>query len=148
MRYNYFEDDVQGSVKALVSGCTTLRMLELGTTGMTLSALKAISEDILKSETLVVFLAKSVYGKVSNEVKLPVNQRIQENIRQLYGGIDVARFDAQEKRWLISPEDVRLIDSAYRNRDAGLARRGQLNLEKVWQDGMETVNSVMNVDES
>ena len=43
---------------------------------------------------------------------------------------------------------MRLIDSAYRNRDAGLARRGQLSLKKGWQDGMETVNSVMNADDS
>lgn len=148
MRYNYLEDSVRDSVKALVSGCTTLRMLDLGTTGMTLSALKPISEEVLKSKTLVVFSAKSVYGKVPKEVKGPVNKHIQENIRQLYGGIDVTRFDAEEKRWLISPKDVRLIDSAYRNRDAGLARRGQLNLEKVWQDGLETVNSVMNADDS
>ena len=73
---------------------------------------------------------------------------MQGNIRQLYEGINVTHFDAEEKRWLISPKNVRLINSAHRNRDAGLARRGQLNLEKVWQDGLETVNSVMDADDS
>ena len=87
-----------------------------------------------------------MYNKVAASVKLPVNERIKENIQQLYRGIDAARFDAGEERWLISPKDVRLIDSAYRNRDTGLARRGQLGLKKVWQDGMETVNDVMNAD--
>ena len=70
----------------------------------------------------------------------------KENIQQLYGGIDAARFDVGERRWLISPKDVRLINSAYRNRDTGLARRGQLILKKLWQDSMETVNDVMNAD--
>ena len=50
--------------------------------------------------------------------KLPVKERIRENIRLLYGGVDDAFFDAEEKRWLISPKDVRLIDSAYQNRVA------------------------------
>ena len=147
MRYNYLEDDVGDIVKALVSSCTTLRMLELGMTGMTLSALESISKEVVKSKALVVFSAKSVYGKVSTKVKLPVKERIQENIRLLYGGVDDAFFDAEEKRWLINPKDVRLIDSAYRNRDARLARRGQLVLEKVWQDDMETVNGVMNASD-
>ena len=146
MRYNYLEDDVVDSIKGLVSNCKTLRMLELGMTGMTLSALESISEEVVKSETLVMFSAKSVRSKVSTQVKLPVKERTKENIRQLYGGIDIARFDAEEKRWLISPKDVRLIDSAYRNRDSGLARRGQLVLKKLWQDDMETVNGVMDAD--
>ena len=63
MRYNYLEDDVTDSVKALVSNCKTLRMLELGTTGMTLSALESISEELTKLETLVIFSAKNMYGK-------------------------------------------------------------------------------------
>ncbi len=148
MRYNYIEDDAADSVKALVLHCKTLRMLELGTTGMTVFALESISEEVVKSESLVVFSANSVYGKISTATKLLVNERIMENIRRSYRGIEVARFEAEEKRWLISSKDVRLIDSAYRNRDAGLARRGQLILKKVWQDRMETVNGVMNTGAS
>ena len=117
-------------------------------TSIALSAPESISEEIVKSKTLVVFSAKSVYIEVSTKAELPVNERIQENIRQLYRGIDVARFDAEEKRWSISSKDVRLIDSACRNRDAGLARRGPLRTKKGWQDGIETVNSVMNADDS
>ena len=94
----------------------------------------------------MVFSVKSVYNKIAASVTLPVNERIKENIRRLYGGIDAARFDAGERSWLISPKDVRLIDSAYRNRDKGLARRGQCILKKVWRDGMKTINGVMNAD--
>ena len=115
---------------------------------MTLSALESLSKEVVKPETLVAFSANSVYNKISARVKLSVNERIQEYVRKLYGGIDVARFDAEEKRWLISPKDVRFIDSTYRNRDAELARRRQLILKKVWQDGMETVNGVLNADDS
>ena len=147
MRYSHLEGDVGDGVVALVSICTSLRMLERGMTGMTLSALESISKEVAKSKTLVVFSAKSVYGKVSSKVKRPVKERIQEDIRLLYGGVDDAFFDAEEKRWLISPKDVRLIDSAYRNSDAQLARRGQLVLEKVWQDGMETVDGVMSASD-
>ncbi|KAF6233284.1 hypothetical protein HO173_008575 [Letharia columbiana] len=82
IRYNYLGDDVVDSVKVLVSSCETLRMLELGTTGMTRSALESISEEVVKSETLVVFAPKSVYNKVSTRVKLSVNERIKENVRQ------------------------------------------------------------------
>ena len=146
MRYNYLEDDVVNSVKMMVSTSQALRMLDLGTTAMSLPALESLYEEISNSKTLVVFSAKSVYNKVAASVNLPVNARIEENIQRLYGGIDAARFDAGKRSWLISPKDVRLIDSAYRNRDTGLARRGQLVLEKVWQDGMETVNDVMNAD--
>lgn len=86
----------------------------------------------------MVFSVKSVYDKFLIEVKLLVNNRIEENVRRLYGWID------EEKRRFISLKDVRLIDIAYRNKDAGLARRGQLALKKIWQDGTETVNGVMN----
>lgn len=85
MRYDYLGDDVVDSVKAQVSSCETLRMIELGTTGMTQSALESISEEVVKSETLVVFSAKSVYNKVSTRIKLSVNERIKENVRQPYG---------------------------------------------------------------
>ena len=43
-------------------------------------------------------LIATLHNKISARVKLCVNERIQENVRQLYGGIDVARFNAEEKR--------------------------------------------------
>ncbi|KAK3073705.1 hypothetical protein LTR53_004463 [Teratosphaeriaceae sp. CCFEE 6253] len=54
-------------------------------------------------------------------------------------GVDYVRFDAEHKRFLVSPTDVRFIDSVYRNRDAGAARRGLKTLEKWWKDGDETL---------
>ena len=76
-------------------------MLELGITGMKLWPLESNSKEVVRSKTLVVFSAKSMYGKVSTKVKLPAKEYIQENVRLLYGGVDDAFFDAEEKRWLI-----------------------------------------------
>ena len=70
MRYIYLEDDVVDSVKIIVSTCQTLRMLDLGTTAMSLSALESLYEKISNSKTLVVFSAKSLYNKVAASVKL------------------------------------------------------------------------------
>lgn len=113
---------------------------------MSLPALANLAEVVAKSENLVVFGAKSIYGKVDPAIKSQVNTQIEANIERLYG-MSVDEFAAKEKRWLISPKDVRLIDSGYRNRDAGLARRGMLQLKKVWEDGMEIVNGVMHADD-
>jgi len=114
---------------------------------MTLPALADLAEVVAQSETLVVFSAKSLHGKVPPETKTPVQAQIKGNVERLYG-TSVDEFAAGEKRWLISPRDVRLIDSGYRNRDAGLARRGLLRLKKVWEDGMETVENVMHADDA
>lgn len=119
VRYNWLEDGTVESVKSLMANCKTLRLLELGTSAMTLPALELLAEEVIKSKNLVVLNAKSVCGKVYHGTKLQANERLKDNIQQLYC-TDVAHFDAEEKRWLISPRYVRLIDSGYRNRDMGL----------------------------
>jgi hypothetical protein len=53
-------------------------------------------------------------------------------------------WHADEKRWLVNDKtDVRKIDSVYRNRDAGLARRGLIKLEKWWDEDDDTLKEVM-----
>lgn len=47
MRCKFIEDDAGDSVEALVSSCTTLRILELGLTGIKLSALELNSKEII-----------------------------------------------------------------------------------------------------
>lgn len=63
------------------------------------------------------------------------------NVHREYG-VDYDEFEAGGKRFLMSPQDVRLIDSVYRNRDSGKARRGLMRLEKVWAEGDETLKMV------
>lgn len=53
-------------------------------------------------------------------------------------------FLTDQKRWLTSDKtDVRKIDSVYRTRDVGLARRGLIRLNKKWDEGDETLREVM-----
>lgn len=66
-----------------------------------------------------------------------------ENVRRRYE-IGYEEFERDEKRWLMSDEvDVRKIDSVYRNREAGEARRGGKKLEKWWGEGGRTLEEVM-----
>ena len=57
-------------------------------------------------------------------------------------GTTYTRFVEEERRWLVNDRDVRKIDSVYRNRDAGLARRGVVALVKDWEEGDETLQRV------
>ena len=52
-------------------------------------------------------------------------------------------FLRTHKRFLVSPPDIRLIDSVYRNRDAGDARRQLKWLKKSWDEGDTTLDKVM-----
>jgi Ran GTPase-activating protein (RanGAP) involved in mRNA processing and transport len=70
-----------------------------------------------------------------------VRDQLQDNVLKQCG-VDYEEFNAEHKRFLTSPPDVRLIDSVYRNRAAGQARRGLAKLDKVWADGDETLRMV------
>jgi Zn ribbon nucleic-acid-binding protein len=81
------------------------------------------------------------HARLSNEAH---TQQVA-NIKRVYGpGTDYGAFMEREKRWLINDKaDVRKIDSVYRNRDAGLARRGLKRLDKWWDEDDETLDEVM-----
>ena len=146
-RYNYLGDDVTDARDIFItSGPQTLKLLELGTTDMTLPAICSVVENVLRSDSLVVFTLKSVHGQIIPEIKTLVNDHMNRNIQRLYN-IDVTTFEAQEKRWLRSPKEVRFIDSMYRNRDVDLALHGKKILKKQWDDGLETVKRVMEADD-
>ena len=112
---------------------------------MTLPATCAVVADVLRSESIVLFSLKSVHSKLLPDIKKFVRDQMGNNIERLYH-MDAATFEAQEKRWLVSPKDVRHIDSMYRNRDTGLALRGVKPLIKRWDDGSETVKQVTEAD--
>ena len=71
-----------------------------------------------------------------------VRERLHANVADLYG-VGYEEFEAEHKRFLMSPRDVRFIDSVYRNREAGLAKRGVTTLKKVWAEGDETLRMVV-----
>jgi hypothetical protein len=71
---------------------------------------------------------------------------LEKNVKRSYDeDMSYDEWHAAEKRWLVNDKtDVRKIDSVYRNRDAGLARRGLMKLEKWWDEDDETLKEVMN----
>lgn len=71
-----------------------------------------------------------------------VREKLHANVFREYG-VGYEEFEAEHKRFLMSPRDVRLIDSVYRNREAGQARRGLTTLKKVWAEGDETLRMVV-----
>jgi len=86
------------------------------------------------------------------EAETLLRARLEANVAARFAdahtdaGMTYLRFLAEEKRWLVSDrEDVRKIDSVYRNRDAGMARRGLVTLVKQWEEGDDTLQRVGNV---
>ncbi|PSK35072.1 hypothetical protein B9Z65_1655 [Elsinoe australis] len=110
-----------------------------------LSGLAALYHEVATHPSLVYFSAKSIfplhvcgqdrkeYGWLAKIVRGCARERLEANVRSKYG-VDYGTFLAKEKRFVVSPRYVRFIDSVYRNRDAGAARRGEKRLEKWWGD--------------
>ena len=71
---------------------------------------------------------------------------LEKNVKKLYGeDMSYGQWLSDERRWIVNDKtDVRKIDSVYRNRDAGLARRGLKKLDKWWNEDDETLKEVMN----
>ncbi|KXT02470.1 hypothetical protein AC579_992 [Pseudocercospora musae] len=68
-----------------------------------------------------------------------VREHLHANFAAQYDGKGYEAFEDSERRFLLSPPDVRFIDSVYRNRDTGLARRGLKELQKWWAEGGDTL---------
>ena len=76
-----------------------------------------------------------------------VKHKLAANVRSYYrDDMSYEKFEIEELWWLRSPQDVRFIDSVYRNRDMGKARRGEIVLDKWWTDGGEMLEKVKGWD--
>ncbi|KAI4249959.1 MAG: hypothetical protein L6R42_008840 [Xanthoria sp. 1 TBL-2021] len=136
-RYNFFDDKVKDTTFDLLKTSKSLRFLDFGITGMTVSCITGIAQAV-KDSHLLVFKAESVYSKLPLTVRQGLRASLTKNVKAIYGqNTTYAEFEEGEQRWLISPPDVRFIDSGYRNRDAGLARRGLMILDKTWGEDDE-----------
>ncbi|KAL8903305.1 MAG: hypothetical protein Q9207_004018 [Kuettlingeria erythrocarpa] len=145
-RYNIFDNEIQDSAITLIKTSETLRFLDLGVTSMTMATIVEIADAVCESTRLVVFKVESLSHKIPRPLKRQIRARLTENVKTAYGDdMTYDKFYAGEQRWLISPKDVRLIDSGYRNRDMNLARRGEMVLEKWWKDENE-LETVMNAE--
>jgi hypothetical protein len=152
MRYNWLTDS--SPFVRLVQNAPALQYLNIAHMPMTQEAVNAVLQAVAISPSMLSLesnarpllrgdrAATAVRaGQEGVRLAKKVREWLHANVRQVYG-VDYEQFHSSEKRFLMSPQDVRLIDSVYRNRDAGKARRGLMKLDKVWADGDETLNMV------
>lgn len=163
--YNYIEDGAVPAICEMLKASTQLEFLNLAHCPITTPGLLEISSAILQSPSLLYYFATSIVPDPTRKDKtfvpsrdlhwpdplsperseIDANKAVQEhletNVKAKYGpDMSYAEFRADEKRWLNNDkEDVRKIDSVYRNRDAGKARRGLMTLVKDWDEGDDTL---------
>ncbi|KZP14907.1 hypothetical protein FIBSPDRAFT_959345 [Athelia psychrophila] len=142
VRYNYIADGAAPAIGDFVTRCRTLRALCLGVTALSAGALEALRPPIRVSG-LCYYTGTSIHGPRQGGKADGVRAALEANIRALYGGeVTYAQFVEGPLRFLNSGEYVRYIDSVYRNRDAGKAKRGEMVLEKQWKEGDGTLEMV------
>lgn len=150
MRYNWIT--CADALCALLES-TPLQYLNLSYTPIPQSAQASILRAAISSPSLLWFtIAPLVKGgqtyadvKAGQEafrLQRALREHLHHNVRDKYDGMAYVNFESDVKRFLLSPGDVRLIDSVYRNRDAGMARRGLKTLDKWWEDGDDTLARV------
>ncbi|KAL6703490.1 hypothetical protein ACN47E_009588 [Coniothyrium glycines] len=157
MRYNWLTDRSAFAVNNLIVISPCLAYLDVSYCAMTHLGLNTILAAVLESTTLLFYGAKTIWpqsrvasavqaGQLHSKLTEAAKARKLENVQRLYGPDKTyEQFIAEEKRWLVSDKtDVRKIDSVYRNRDAGLARRGLKKLDKWWDVHDETLDRVKN----
>ena len=123
---------------------------------MTNLGLSTVLKAVALSSTLQFYRAITIWpqgrdppavhaGQQHAKLSEQAHANILKNIQHIYGGdMTYDKFLGEHKRWLVNDKtDVRKIDSVYRNRDAGLARRGLKKLDKWWDEDSQTLKEVM-----
>ncbi|KAK6531713.1 hypothetical protein TWF694_002889 [Orbilia ellipsospora] len=151
MQFNWIEDEILDPALQLIESSESLQYLDLSYTNMSQGALNTLSKAVAKNKHLLFYNAKSIKAEErsregrnvnveANKLKGVVRDRLQANIKEEYPGMTYDEWSAEERRWLVNDrDDVRAIDSVYRNRDAGMARRGQMVLKKWWTEDNEDI---------
>ncbi|KAF1993264.1 RNI-like protein [Amniculicola lignicola CBS 123094] len=155
-RYNWISDRSTYALHNLVTHSPSLQYLNLSYCALTHSGLNEILRAILTSSTMLYYSARTIHPQSKGPLPVSESQKhiqlstqmqnqLAANVKRKYGkDVDYNSFLVDEKRWLVNDKtDVRKIDSVYRNRDAGLARRGLKKLDKWWDDDDETLKEVM-----
>jgi hypothetical protein len=150
MRYNWLTDP--SSFVRFVQNAPALQYLDVAHMPMTQEATNTILQAVATSPSMLCLenTARPLFrgdrsavraGQEGVRLAKQVRERLHANVYREYG-VDYEQFHSGEKRFLMSPRDVRFIDSVYRNRDAGKARRGLMRLDKVWAEGDGTLEMV------
>ncbi|KDN63375.1 putative leucine rich repeat protein [Colletotrichum sublineola] len=170
--WNYIDEVAVPSICELVSTNQTLQCLNLGHCPISPPELRKVDAAVLKS-SLLSYTAASILpdanakvptfnpsvdhtmpdlhslsapSKDEKALEKAVNKHLERNVKATYGDdMTYAKFLEEEKRWITNDKtDVRKIDSVYRNRDAGLARRRLQALVKNWGENDDTLTRIMN----
>ncbi|UKZ49764.1 hypothetical protein TrVGV298_004014 [Trichoderma virens] len=167
--YNYVEDEAIPAMTQLLRGTPQLQFFNLGHCATTPPGLLKLTPAILENPSILYFFATSILADTSRkpvafipsiDTAFPhpdapsaeqiksdkaIREHLEANVKTTFGqDMSYPDFMAEEKRWLVNDKVVRKIDSVYRNRDAGLARRRLLTLVKNWEEGDDTLQRVMN----
>lgn len=152
-RYNFITDRSAHAIRSLVATSPQLAYLNLSQCALTHVGLNTILAAVKDSCTLQHYFAKTIHPQDRAATSIAAGQEharlsklahatLEANVGRIYG-VTYQEFSADHKRWLVNDKtDVRKIDSVYRNRDAGLARRGLKKLDKWWDEGDETLSMV------
>lgn len=148
--YNFIADGAVGAIVELVQTAPRLEYLNLGYCPVAPEALSRVADAVAESPAMLYYSAApiaSTPGGADGARRLAARPRgrLGRNVAARYGpAVAYGDFLDDQKRWLVSDErDVRVIDSVYRTRDMGLARRGQLVLAKGWDRDDGTLERVM-----
>ena len=153
-RYNWVTDRSAFAVHNLVASTSTLTYLNLSQCALTNDGLNSILAGITTSRSMLFFIGKTIWPQSKPAAAVAaaqehfrlsklVHENLTKNVNRVYG-VTYTEFMENDKRWLVNDRaDVRKIDSVYRNRDAGLARRGLMKLDKLWDEDDETLKEVM-----
>lgn len=162
--FNHIGDGATEAISDFIRLTPNLRLLDLSYTALSYKSIQEIVVyGVLRSASLCSFPISTIIdlGPASSQaseaekeeqkartglkrLQTRIKKRLEVNIEEFYPDMSLENFHNDELRWLKGPkEDLRKIDSVYRNRDAGLARRGLKILEKWWSDGDDTLDEVM-----
>ncbi|KAM0324784.1 hypothetical protein ACHAQA_007748 [Verticillium albo-atrum] len=170
--YNYIDEGAIPAIRDLLTSTKSLSFFNLGHCPIAPPELREITTAALQS-SLLAYTAISILPdpnikkmgfvpsrdskmrdassytaptKDQNALDQELQRHMEANVRAAYGGdMTYEKFTNEERRWLNNDRtDVRKIDSVYRNRDMGLARRGLMTLIKNWKEGDDTLERVIN----
>lgn len=162
--YNYIGDEASDPIMYFIYKTPELRLLDISYSALSYASIyNILLHGVFRSASLCRFSASTIKELGPARAKAPesekqeqfaraaikklasrVKRRLTTNIEEAYPGMSVEEFERGEIRWLKGPkEDLRRIDSVYRNRDAGLARRGEKWLDKWWAEDDTTLQEVM-----
>lgn len=153
--YNYITDRSAYALHNLLLTAPNLAYLDLNQCAMTHFGLNTILEALLTHPSILFYRATTIHSRTRDPAAVHLGQQharlnfqgqahLLANVQRVHGeDTTYDDFMREHKRWLVSDkQDVRKIDSVYRNRDAGLARRGLKKLEKWWAEDDETLKKV------